>query len=230
MKYYQLTENERYQIYIMNKAGHSQKEIADHLGRHPSTISRELSRNKGLRGYRPDQAQRFSDDRRQSAYKHRKLTEPVTEWIDKLLRQELSPQQIVAYLKMHRGIELHHETVYKYVYADKANGGDLYAHLRIAAKPYRKRYGSYDRRGRIKGRISIDQRPAVVDRRHRIGDWEGDTIIGKGRKSALLTLVERKTLYTIVIKLPGKQAHPLAAAAIKALGPIKEKAFIEQLS
>ena len=223
MKYYQLTENERYQIYALKKAGHSQNEIAAAIERHPSTISRELSRNCGLRGYRPKQADKLSNERRQKASKHRKMTDELKRWIEQLICQELSPQQTVSYLEKHKGIKLHHETVYQYIYQDKARGGELYTHLRIAAKPYRKRYGSYDRRGKIKDRISIDQRPAVVDRRNRIGDWEGDTVIGKGWKGALLTLVERKTLYTIIVKLTGKHAKSLAASAIEALKSMKEK-------
>jgi len=95
--------------------------------------------------------------------------------------------------------------------------------MRIASKAYRKRYGSHDRRGKIKNRVSIEERPAVVDKRQRIGDWEGDTIIGKGRKSALLTLVERKTLYTVIAKLTGKQADLLARTAIQQLEPLKDK-------
>lgn len=109
------------------------------------------------------------------------------------------------------------------IYADKAHGGDLYTHLRIASKPYRKRYGSYDRRGKIKNRVSIDDRPAVVDRGNRIGDWEGDTVIGKGRKSALLTLVERKTLYTVIVRLTGKRADLLAEAAVQGMQHLKDR-------
>lgn len=223
MSYNQLTENERYQIYALKKAGHKQEEIAGLLGRSPSTISRELARNSGLRGYRPKQAQRLADARRKGGRKARKVTVEVRQAIEVLLRQELSPQQVVDYLTRHKGLLLHHETVYQLIYADKANGGDLYRHLRVASKPYRKRYGSYDRRGKIKNRVSIDDRPAIVDRGGRIGDWEGDTIIGKGRKSALLTLVERKTLYTMIVRLAGKQADQLARAAIRGLRPVKDK-------
>ena len=206
MSYYQLTENERYQIYVMKKAGHRQNEIADLLGRSPSTISRELRRNQGLRGYRPKQAQRFAVSRRQEAHKAIKVTDEVWGWIVQLIEQELSPQQVIAYLDRHKNVSLHHETVYQRIYADKAQGGELYKHLRIASKPYRKRYGHYDRRGRIKNRVDIDDRPTVVEQRTRIGDWEGDTVMGKGRKSALLTMVERKTLYTIIVRLTGKRA------------------------
>ena len=223
MNYKQLTEIERYQIYAMNQAGHSQLEIALLLGRSPSTISRELCRNKGLRGYRPAQAQRLSETRRRAAHKARKLTGEVRGWIETLIRQELSPQQVVDYLKRHKRLSLHHETVYGLIYADKASGGDLYTHLRVASKPYRKRYGHYDRRGKIRNRIGIDERPKVVAARGRIGDWEGDTVMGKGRKSALLTLVERKTLYTVIMRLTGKRSDLLAEAAVKGMQALKSK-------
>ena len=223
MSYCQLTENERYQIYALKKAGHSQQEIARLVGRSPSTISRELRRNAGLRGYRPKQAQNLTTQRRSEAHKARKVTNEIRHAIEILIRQELSPQQVVDYLAKHKRLSLHHETVYQLVYMDKASGGDLYKHLRIASKPYRKRYGSYDRRGKIKNRVSIDDRPAVVDRGNRIGDWEGDTVIGKGRKGALLTMVERKTLYTVIVRLSGKRADLLAKAAIEGMYHMKDK-------
>ncbi len=223
MNYSQLTENERYQIYVLKIAGYSQLKIAGLVGRSPSTISRELKRNKGQRGYRPQQAQKLSSTRRREAHKARKITSDIRGFIETLIRQELSPQQVVDYLARHKGLLLHHETVYQLIYADKASGGDLYKHLRVASKPYRKRYGSYDRRGQIKNRVGIDDRPAVVDRGNRIGDWEGDTVIGKGRKSALLTMVERKTLYTVIALLTGKQADLLAEAAVKSMQHLKDR-------
>lgn len=115
MNYHQLTENERYQIDAFIKAGFTQKRIAEQLGRSPSTISRELKRNRGLRGYRPAQAQRFSDSRRIEAHKAIKLTDEVKTWIRCLIRQELSPQQVVDYLQRHRQISLHHETIYQLI-------------------------------------------------------------------------------------------------------------------
>lgn len=223
MSHHQLTENERYQIYVMKKACHSQKDIADMLGRHPSTISRELKRNSGLKGYRPAQAQRLSDNRRKEAYKAFKVTEGVKEWVDRLVRQELSPQQVVDYLAEHKKLSLHHETIYQLIYADKAAGGDMYTHMRIASKAYRKRYGLNDRRGKIKDRVDIDERPVVVDRRNRIGDWEGDTVIGKGHSGVLLTMVERKTLYTIIVRLDSKRADLLAEAAVCHMSHLKRQ-------
>ncbi len=207
---------------MLRKAGHKQEEIAGLLGRSSSTIIRELRRNRGLRGYRAGQAQRLSDARRREAWKARKLTPEVRGWIEKLIRQELSPQQVVDYLNRHKKLSLHHETVYQLIYEDKATDGDLYNHLRIASKPYRKRYGHY-RRGKIVNRVDIDERPAGVERRSRIGDREGDTIIGKGRKSALLTMVERKTLYTMMMRLTGKRSDLLAEAAVKGVQELKSK-------
>lgn len=210
MNYTQLTEEERYQIYAYMKAGYSQEEIAAELGRHASTISRELNRNRGLKGYRPKQAQQLSHRRRVCAYKHRKLTPFVNKQIKKLLSQDLSPEQIAGYLTKAGIVNLSHETIYRFIYADQSNGGHWYLKLRQIPKGYRKRYGSYQRRGQIIGRVSIDRRPAVVDRKTRIGDWEADTIIGKGRKSALLTFVERKSLYAVIIKLADRSATGLA--------------------
>ena len=120
MHYIPLTENERYQIYVMKKAGHKLNVIAEILGRSPSTISRELNRNWGLRGYHPAQTQRFLDTCRQHAEKSRKLTDEVKRWIEELVRQKLSPQQVVDYLKRHKRLSLHHETVYQPIYENKA--------------------------------------------------------------------------------------------------------------
>lgn len=183
-----------------------------------------------MRGYRPAQAQRLSDHRRATAPKLVKVTNDVWEWIEQLVRLELSPQQVVDYLKRNKGLSLHHETVYQLIYADKAQGGDLYTHLRVASKPYRKRYGHYDRRGKISNRVDIDERPAVVEQRRRIGDWEGDTVMGKGRKSALLTLVERKTLYTVIARLTGKRADLLAEAAVASMKALSAKVAREFIS
>ena len=145
------------------------------------------------------------------------MTTEVHQWLRQLIEQDLSPQQAALYLKQEKGISLHHETVYQFVYGDKQQGGELYKHLRIINKPYRKRYGKYDRRGQIRNRVSIDERPELVKDKVRIGDWEGDTVIGKGHKGALLTLVERKTLYTIIVPLEGKQADKLTVLACEAL-------------
>lgn len=223
MNYKQLTREERYQIEAYLKTGLSNKEIARHLGKHPSTIGREIKRNRGLRGYRPKQANKLAVDRRHKAQKSIKLTESIKEQIKTLIRQELSPEQVCDYLEKSKIVKLHHETIYRMVLADKQQKGSLYQHLRHLHKSHRKRYGSYDKRGRIKNATSIEERPKIVDDKNRIGDWEGDTIIGKDKKSAIYTLVERKTLYTVIVKLTGKNAKDLADKAITALKPLKDR-------
>lgn len=221
MNYKQLTQEERYQIYALIKANHNQKDIAKILNRSCSSISRELKRNTGLKGYRPKQAQRFMLHRRMTAHKSIKTTNEVKCWIDDLLSKDLTPEQITGRLTLEGKITLHHESVYRYIYQDKANGGHLYKKLTRACKKYRKRYGSYDKRGQLVNRVSIDERPKIVDSKCRIGDWEGDTVIGKGRKHAFVTMVERKTLFTVVKRIESKHAKITADALIESMLPLK---------
>ena len=161
--YTQLTQEQRYQIYSLLKMGHPQVEIAGVIGVHKSTISRELKRNRGLKGYRPKQAHQFALNRRKKPlYRIDAFT-----WIliEALIRQEWSPEQVSDWLKVNYGLQISHEWVYQYILMDKHAGGDLHRHLRCQKKR-RKRYESYDRRGKIRNRVSIDERPAIVDTRH----------------------------------------------------------------
>lgn len=221
MRYKQLTQEERYQIYALLKAGHTQSEIAMILDRHKSTISREILRNTGLRGYRPKQAQRLTEERRQAKIQPR-ICHTVWRNVTRLLRQEWSPEQISLWFKAEIDISISHEWIYQYILQDKAEGGDLYQHLRCQ-KQRRKRYGSYNRRGQLIDRISIDERPTVVDLRSRIGDWELDTIIGKGHKQAIVSLTERKSRYTLIKKVERKTAQCVSKAIIKLLSPISDQ-------
>jgi len=166
------------------------------LGRHKSTISREISRNQGMRGYRPQQAHHLALKRRKAKIRPR-FSGSIWVKVGLLIQMDWSPEQISGRLNTEEGIRISHEHIYQYIYADKASGGKLYCHLRCKKKR-RKRYGSYDRRGVIPNRVSIDDRPAVVAKRSRIGDWEGDTMIGKNHKGALVTIVERKSSYTVI--------------------------------
>ena len=127
--YTQLTQVERYQISALRKAGHRQKEIAKVLKRCTSTISRELARNQGLRGYRPAQAQRFAESRRQSKAL-RRISVDLWSEVESLLREDWSPEQISGRLKKEQRVLISHEWIYLHVYADKVSGGDLYRHLR----------------------------------------------------------------------------------------------------
>lgn len=213
--YTQLTEPQRYQIYALMKASHKQIEIAALIGVHKSTVSRELSRNRGLRGYRPHQAHYLSGIRREARYQARIPTGlwlRVATW----LQEEWSPEQISDWLRKREGIRLSHEWIYQYIYQDKAAGGELYRHLRCQ-KQRKKRYGSYQRRGQLVNTVSIDERPAIVDRKTRIGDWEVDTVIGKRQQQALVTLTERKSMYTLLAHVTRRTATAVRQAMVRLL-------------
>jgi len=213
--YTQLTREERYQIYMLIQAGHKRSEIAKLLGRHRATISRELWRNRGMRGYRPKQAHRMAFARRMAKIRPR-FSSPIWQQVELLIQRDWSPEQISGRLMAEQGVRISHEYIYQYIYADKRTGGDLHRHLRCQKKR-RKRYGAYDRRGVIPNRVSIDERPVVVDERSRVGDWEGDTVIGKNHKGALVTLVERKSLYTVIGGVARKTAAAVRAAIVAGL-------------
>lgn len=212
--YTQLTQGQRYQIYTLMKAGHIQTEIARLINVHKSTISRELRRNRGMKGYRPKQAHQFSLNRR----KKTKYRIEASTWtlIETLLRKDWSPVQTSGWLKENYGLQISHEWIYQHILMDKQAGGDLHRHLRCQKKR-RKRYGSYDRRGRLKNRVSIDERPAIVDTRQRLGDWEVDTIIGKGHHQAIVSLTERKARLALLRKVERKTSQAVADAVIELL-------------
>ena len=184
MSYNQLAQCQRYQIQALLKSNHNQTEIAETIGVHKSTISRELKRNRGQRVYRPKQAHQNTIARRK---RERRRIHPQTwTWIEVKIRQDWSPEQISLWMRKYESYSVSHEWIYQYIYADKRAGGDLHKHLRCQKKR-RKRYGSNDRRGKIPNRVSIEQRPDVVDERNRLGDWEADTVIGKKSPYALVT-------------------------------------------
>ena len=218
MNYTQMTERERYQIKAYLTAGYTQKAIANELNRTPSTISRELKRNRGLRGYRPQQAQRLANERKQ---RHSHLVISDTTWriIVSLLKEDWSPEQINGWLNDSDQQSVSIEWIYHYISTDKKAGGELYRHLRCQKKR-RKRYGSVDKRGQIKNRVSIDERPAIVDTRQRVGDWEMDLIIGRIGGSVLMTAVERKTRYTVIGFAPNKTAEKVKDCIIDVMGPL----------
>lgn len=221
MSYTQLTQEERYQIYILKKAGNRQTEIAALLGRNKSTISRELKRNTGLKGYRPKQANERALKRRAEKAVPR-IGDQAWQQVEDLIRQEWSPEQVSGRLEREQGVSISHEWIYQYVYTDKRSGGDLFRFLRCQ-KVRRKRYGAYSRRGIIPNQVSIDERPAIVDAKRRFGDWEGDTVIGKGHRGALVTLVERKALYVVIKGVRHKTADKVREAVNEGLTPFKSR-------
>jgi len=221
-EYKQLTEEDRIEIYAMKQAGKEQNMIAVKLGVHPSTVSRELSRNTGFRGYRPKQAQQKSLHRRFNARKAVKMTPETIDYIESNLRKQHSPEQIAERMKLDLGWHspvVSHERIYQYIWQDKAQGGTLCKHLRIGGtKQRRKRRNSRDMRGTIKNRVGIEDRPQIVERKIRIGDWEGDTVVGKNHQGALVTLVDRKSKLTLI----GKVDHYTAWAVEKAIISLME--------
>jgi IS30 family transposase len=213
MRYYtQLTQEQRYQISALLKMDHSQIEIAKVIGVHKSTVSRELRRNRGLRGYRPKQAHRLAVSRRDKS--RQRIGTSTWILIEAAIRKEWSPEQVSDWLKDNHDLQISHEWIYQHILVDKHAGGDLHRHLRCQKKR-RKRYGSYDRRGILKNRVSIDERPAIVDTRQRLGDWEVDTLIGKGHRHAIVSLVERKSRLALLRKVESKTAQAVADAVIE---------------
>jgi len=219
--YTHLTQEERYQIYAFKKAEFPNEYIAQELGRHVSTIKRELSRNRGLRGYRPQQAHYLAQNRHQIKPKSIKMTKLMIARMTKDLEQQWSPEQIQGRL-LDEGVgAVCPGTIYHFIKQDKANGGDLYKNLRH--KKYKQRTGSPDTRGQIRNRISIEERPAIVDEKVRIGDWEADTVIGKGHKGVLVTLSERVSKLNLIAHVPSKHAEGVTEAIIAMLEPYRDE-------
>jgi len=230
MKFYQqLTLEQRYGIYSMYKTGHNLTEIAAVIGVHKSTISRELRRNQGGRGYRYQQAHRKAIDRRKDKVSLR-IDRQTWLMIEALIGEDWSPEQISGWMKLEMNISVspvcvrtrtgRHEWIYHHILFDKESGGHLYRHLRCQKKR-RKRYGSNDRRGVIRNKVSIDKRPPIVETRERLGDWEADTIIGKRHQQALVSLTERKSRFSLIYKVEQKTSDQVTKAISKLLFPIK---------
>ena len=223
MGYNQLTYENRNEIKAYLKLGLTMVVITYLIGVHKSTISRELKRNSGLRGYRPNQAQDKATTRKKRSRKKTGLTQVVKQRVAYYVNQDWSPEQISGYLALAEDIHISHETIYQYIWADKQAGGDLYTHLRGARKKKKKRYGKKDTRGRLNDRVSIDERPATVTNKERLGDWEIDTIIGSHHQGALVSAVERTTKLTCIEVVPHKEAEIVGQTIINMLQPFKGK-------
>ena len=222
-KYKQLTECQRYQIEALKKVEKNQKEMAKIVGVSRATISRELKRNTGKRGYRPKQANIKTVNRRENAVKAVKMTGDVISIINAKVELEWSPEQISGWLNLEEKIQLSHERIYQHIWADKRHGGELYKHLRQSNKKRKKKYGSKDKRGQIRNRISIDERPEIVAEKTRLGDWEIDTVMGKNHQGALVTIVDRVSKFTLIKKVDSKHADVVTKATIDLLKPFEDK-------
>lgn len=200
--YSQITADERYTLGVLRRLGFCPAEIARALGRHRSTIGRELARNtRPDGGYRPSFAQARTGARRWRSRSHDRFTAAEFALVTARLALKWSPEQIAAVLRQSGQLQISHETIYRYIWADKRRGGVLHTHLRGAPKLRRKRYGSYERRGRMAGKRPITARPASVETRAEGGHWEMDTILGTGDRHCVVSLVERKTGYLVLGKL-----------------------------
>jgi len=226
MSYQQLTILDRYQISAMEQVGHSQSIIAETVGCDKSTISRELSRNKGQRGYRPKQAQEKTEKRREEAIRFPRFTDLIHDMVVILVLEKWSPEQISGWLKKEVVGEISHERIYQFIREDKYQGGDLYTHLRQGSKKRRKKYGSKSStRGQIKDRVSISKRPKVVDKKKRVGDWEGDSVVSRNNSTSLVTLVERKTKFTLIGRVPDRKAPTVERAMKDVMKPYKKHSY-----
>jgi len=218
--YSQLTEDERSQLYALRKAKLPMTEIANQLSRPRSTLYRELGRNTGGRGYRPRQAQQFAEQRRAEKVQPIKMIPKVVAYIEAKLQRQWSPEQIAGSMESDRngpGLAVSHETIYRHVWDDKRAGGTWYKQLRQGHKKRRKRRGSKDSRGKIRNRVDIDQRPAVVETRSRIGDWEADLVCGAGASGYLVTLLDRVSRRVLIGYTQTKFADNVTAEILRLL-------------
>ena len=220
----QLTEGQRYKLEAYLQAGKKKDEIASLLGVHRSTIYRELRRNK----MKP--TDRYDGDYAQYRYELRKSqrSRPVkfTKAVEARARAMLvelnySPEQICGRCRLLGYPMVSHERLYQWIWKDKQKAGDLFWNLRRRGRRHKKRGNKYTERGWVKNRVSISQRPSIVDKRIRFGDLEIDTVIGKGQKGAILTINDRKTGFLWTALLPNKEARWVTTATIKILKPYR---------
>jgi IS30 family transposase len=203
MRYHQITPEERYTLATLRKQipALTITDMARLLGRHRSTLYRELQRNSTHPdgAYRASRAQEAANGRRRRSRKHSQFTAEDWELVEEALRADLSPEQVSGWLERHDLLSISHETIYQHIWRDKRAGGDLWRRLRQRPK-YRKRYGSNEKRGRLAGKRHISERPIAVERRRQIGHWEMDTV-GGTTKHCIATLVERATGCVLIAKL-----------------------------
>jgi len=223
MSYQHLSLEERYYIEIALKEDTSINKISKALSRPQGTISKEITRNRGKRGYRHKQAHQSALGRCLAKVKATKLTPVLCEKIKScLIEKQWSPEQMSGRWKQDDNIEIHHKTIYRYIYEDKVKGGDLHTHLRHYGKTYRKRNQGLGRHIGIPNRVDIDERPEAANNRERLGDWEADTMIGKNHKGALVTLDERVSKLRLAYPLARRKAIPVKEAIVALLSPLKQ--------
>jgi IS30 family transposase len=209
MNYKHLSQIERYQIASLMKAQHSITQIASLIGRHKSTISRELRRNAGSRGYRPKQACEKAVERSKHSRNAYTAEPRVKEQAAALLRLQWSPEQVASKLPVS------HETPDQHVYADKTGCDNLWRKM-CGQKQKRILYAGWrDRRGQIPNCGPLSKRPAHLEGREQPNHWERDTVIGANHKQAIVTVVERKSGYAVIAKVSNKTADLAGTTIIR---------------
>jgi transposase, IS30 family len=226
MAYRQLSVEERHQIAAMRAQGVTMGVISSMLMRHRSTVYREVERNRSSYdgAYRAVRAGEKTNGRRRRSRRNRRYAAADFEPVDRMLREQLSPEQIVGRLRLEGVSVMSHEMIYRRILDDRAQGGTLWRHLRGANKQRRKRYGRYDSRGRLAGKTMIGARPAIVEQRSRIGDWEIDTVHGRG-KASVVTVVERKCGLVRVGKLPRATSEHTLKRTVQIMQADLERVF-----
>jgi len=221
MPYTHLTIDNRESIQNMINSMYPITAIAEKIRVHRSTIYRELKRNLCQGKYISYKADFLSRERRyHTKTRPKKSNRVLLTYLSEKLKHFWSPEQISGRLALEHPkdstLRISQETIYQLVWDEKAAGGSHYHYLRFSHKKKKKRYGSKEKRGQIPGRTFIDRRPSIVDKKKRIGDWEGDTIESAGKKAYIATFVERKTNYLIAGKMANKCSSTLNKTAVKA--------------
>ncbi len=222
MQQIRLTLSERYKISFLIEEKKSLTEISKRLGRDRSVIYREIKRNSCNGVYCPEKAEILACERQALGHRHYKFTGEIRDLVIDLLRFDLSPEQVSNSLKKNYQVSISTQRIYDFIGEDRADGGTLYTHLRHGLKKNRTKYGTQDYRGKMRNRVSIDERPSVVDEQSRVGDFELDTIVGKAHKMALVTVVDRKSLYTLIDKVETRDATSVRIALNGLLQPYKD--------
>lgn len=210
-----LTQRERYQVHALRDAGLTLRGIGKRLGRHPSTVGRELARNAKPSGYHPEKAHQLAKQRKRQASSVPRI--PAEHWpqIEALLREDHSPEQVAGATGL-----ASHERIYQHIARDHRAGGDLFRCLR-QSKPRRRRRCRPDRRGQIRFRRDISERPDVVETRDRVGDWEVDTMVKANGGEVLVTLTERHSRLHLVRRAADRSASAVCREMIRALYPLR---------
>jgi len=217
--YHQLTQHERYLIASMRHRRMSVAQISDRLGRHRSTIYREVQRNKSTTDghYGAEKAHSYAVARCRRCRRKPQYSMEEVSRVEAMLRNWWSPEQVSGVLRRRKGMQISAQTIYRHIKRDKRRGGDLWRQMRILSKFGRKRYGRQDSRGVLAGKRHISERPAWVESRRRIGHWEGDTVMSSDMRHCVLTLVERVTGYVIIKKMTARTKEQACQAAIRAI-------------